>query len=78
MALEIPKIKNDPELLEQAQELLKDLEELNNLFEDYVSAGKKRFSKVRRAKVVAKLTKRVYGLRRKYKNVVDKINEVMK
>lgn len=70
-------IKEDAEISKQCESLLSDLEDLLKLFEEHDATKTKSFGKLRRKKVQFKLAKKVMGLKRKYKPLVERMNEIV-
>lgn len=76
-SLQSPKLKKKPKLKEQCENLLSELEGLKGLFDEHEATKYKRFGALRRKKIQFKLAKKVMGLKRKYKPLVEQINDVI-
>ena len=77
-AIEHPGIKKEKDLLEKAQEWHGEISELNALLSDWNDAGKRRWKKLRRAKIVAKIANRLRVLKKKRdKSIEERINEII-
>ncbi len=75
--LESKELKENKELYGQCKELLSDLEELKTLFDEHEETKYKRWGSFRRKKIQLKLVKKVFVLKRKYKPIVERINQIV-
>lgn len=73
-----PGIKKIPELIEKAQEWHDEFSELNSMLIEWNDAKKRKWTKLRRVKIVMRITKKMAGLKRKRnKDIEKRINEII-
>ena len=77
-AVEHPEIKKDPELFETVSLWHKEFSELNMMLIEWNDAKKRKWTKLRRAKIVMRITKKMAGLKRKRnKDIEKRVNEII-
>ena len=77
-AIEHPKIKKVPELIEKAEEWYNEFSELNAMLCDWNDAKKRKWTKMRRAKIIVKITNKMRILKKKQdKDIQKRINEII-
>ena len=76
-SLQSPELKKKLELHEQCKNLLSELEDLKGLFDEHDATKYKRWGALRRKKIQFKLAKKLMTLKRKYKPLVEQVNDII-